>query len=40
MEDQELQETGQVTCTFRTSLPDKFKVPEEVEVQLATGSIN
>ena len=25
---------SEVQCTFRTSLPEKYQVPEEVEIQL------
>ena len=29
---------SEVQCTFRTSLPEKYQVPEEVEIQLQTSS--
>ena len=40
--DEEMQDkvTSEVQCTFRTSLPEQYKVPEEVEIQLQTTSGN
>ena len=29
---------SEVQCTFRTSLPEKYQVPEEVDIQLQTSS--
>lgn len=29
---------SEVQCTFRTSLPERYQVPEEVEIQLQTSS--
>ena len=33
-------ETREVQCTFRTALPDEFKVEESLEIQLDTNSTN
>lgn len=32
--------SSEVTCTFRTTLPDQYKVQEEFEIQLSTSSVN
>jgi hypothetical protein len=38
--DEEIEKiNSEVQCTFHTSLPDQFKVPEEVEIQLSSSSV-
>jgi len=40
--DEEIEEqeaTAEVQCTFRTSLPSQFAVPEDIQIQMSTGSV-
>ena len=40
MENSDEPEVREVQCTFRTTLPDDFKVDESIEIQLNTNSTN